>query len=129
MRIYLIFALLLISGCQSLNDHLYCEKLVDTNMPKVIQKKYSGDMVCNQTMGYGFMAPQLVCSPAYEEIISNKFEREQAYKNCRNRRGGLTQSNYINDDSVRKSQAISGYCRSLLMNNDRNSSIYRSQCE
>lgn len=112
-----------------MNDHLYCEKLVDANIPKVIQKKYSGDMVCNQTMSYGFIAPQLVCSPAYEEIISNKFEREQAYKNCRSRRGGSKQSSYINDSDLKKAEAISGYCRSLLMNNDVNSYTYRSQCK
>ncbi len=129
--IYLVIPVAILSGCQSMGEHFTC--LDEANRITRTEQRYvRTETKCVEgRTAFGVPSGSVNCTstPIYEAVILNQSERDSVYQNCRNRVSNQKQFNTSITTNSSKLQPTSGYCRSLLMNNDVNSYTYRSQCQ
>ena len=138
----------LLTGCQSIGDHLNCQAEVDRTVPAQTQQRYlRTDTKCvrsgQQSLGGGMgtinnpSMGDVNCSsvPIYETIVLNQPQRDAAYQACRNNVSNQRVSNsYYSQNSPSnytpslktKYSADTPYCKGIA---DKNSSEYKAQCQ
>ena len=103
-----VFLTVLLSGCQSMGDHLNCQAEVERTVPAQTQQRYlRTDTKCvrsnQQSLGGGMgtinnpSMGDVNCSsvPIYETIVLNQAQRDAAYQRCRNWQTSNRSSNTI----------------------------------
>ena len=86
---YTIISLIFLSGCQSINNHVQCEKYMNEQLPAVNQQKYTGtETKCSTKVDISILPEQgnkvTTCKTesVYETVAVNEQQRRAIYEKC-----------------------------------------------
>ena len=86
---YTIISLIFLSGCQSINNHVQCEKYMNEQVPAITQQKYvRTETKCSTKVDITLLPEQgnrvTTCTtePIYETVALNETQRRSVYDKC-----------------------------------------------